>query len=128
MRCGLRGVDVLRVSGEGGATLRLLCDDFSLQILSGLRHVLRLAQIAPIIFIGAKSEDLFSLGSEPQIRGDDGERAFFAHHPKQTRRNNVDAGKSQSLPLLGRPNSFRLPIAAALPSAKPKAVVEQQVA
>ena len=58
------------------------------------------AEIAPIIFIGAKGEDFFSLGSETQIGGDDGESALFSHHRKKARRNNVDAGKSQRLQLL----------------------------
>ena len=62
--------------------------------------LLGLAEITPIIFIGAKGEDFFSVGSETQIRGDDGESALFTHHRKKTGRNDVNAGKSQRLQLL----------------------------
>ena len=78
----------------------LLQKNFLLQILSGLHHIVRLAEITPIIFIGAKGEDFFSAGGEMQIGGDDGENAFFSHHRKKTRRNNVDARKSQRPHLL----------------------------
>lgn len=61
--------------------------------------MVRPAEITPIIFIGAKGKDFFSLGSETQISGDDGESAFFAHPRKQTRRNNVDAAETQRLRL-----------------------------
>src|SRR6266487_3214173 len=70
-----------------------------LQILSGLRHILRPPEIAPIILIGPKGGDFFSSASNTQIGVDDGENAFFTHHGKQTRRNNVDAGERQRLHL-----------------------------
>src|SRR5438128_10502491 len=80
--------------------VRLFEKNFLLQILSGLHHVVRPAEITPIIFVGAKGEDFFSVSGETQIGGDDGENAFFNHYGKKTRRNNVDAGKSQRLHLL----------------------------
>src|ERR1700693_4011674 len=71
--------------------------NFFLQILGSLSHVVRPAKIAPIIFIGAKGENLFSLGRKAQIRVDDGESALFRHHRQKTRRNNVDARERQRL-------------------------------
>jgi hypothetical protein len=50
------------------------------EILSRLDDILRPSEVAPIIFIGAKAEDLFSLSSQAQIGLDDGEGAFFTHH------------------------------------------------
>src|SRR5712692_1620538 len=102
-----------------------LQNNFLLQILSGLHHVVRPAQIAPIILIGPKGEDVFSLGSEPQIGSDDGENAFFNHHRKKTRRNDMDAAKSQRLHLLGRSNKFSFLTMS--PAAKLKLLVEEQV-
>ena len=54
-----------------------------------------------IAYLAGKAEDLFSLTSQTQIGLDDGESAFFTHPGKNTRRNNVDSGKSQRLQLLG---------------------------
>ena len=78
----------------------LLQKNFLLQILSGFHQIFRPAEITPIILIGPKGQDVFSVGSEMQIGGDDGENALFSHHRKNTRRNDVDAGKSQCLRLL----------------------------
>src|SRR5258706_10511198 len=66
-----------------------------LQILLNQLHILWPSKIAPVVFVGAKSEDVLSIGSEAQIGRDDGERAVFRQHCKKPRRNNVDAGKSQ---------------------------------
>src|ERR1035441_3669806 len=93
-------------SGPRWQTLSLLGDYFFPQILGGLRHVLRTAEIAPIIFVRAEGEDFFSLASEAQVGGDDGERALLTHHRKQTRRNDVNARKCQRLKLLGGPNKW----------------------
>src|SRR5229473_221506 len=72
-----------------------------------------------------KGEDVFPARSEPQIGSDDGENAFFNHHRKKTRRNNMDAGKSQRLHLVGRSNKFSFLTAS--PAAKLKLLVEEQV-
>ncbi len=42
----------------------LLEKHFVLEILSRLHHILRPPEVAPIIFIGAKAKDFFSLSSE----------------------------------------------------------------
>ena len=42
----------------------VLQKSFLLQIPSGLIHIIRPAEITPIILIGAKSEDVFSFGCE----------------------------------------------------------------
>ena len=82
------------------ATGSLLRNDSLLQVMSRLLHILGLAEIAPIVFIGTEGEDFFSSGGETQIRGDDRECAVFSHHRKKARRNEVDARKCQGLYLL----------------------------
>src|ERR1700684_1670834 len=49
----------------------------ALHILSRLLQILRPTQIAPIIFVRTKAENLFSLSSEPKIRSDNREGAVF---------------------------------------------------
>ena len=101
MRYGLRNFGVTSEGTSCESHLRgdanLQRNDSLLEILRGLRHVLWPAEIAPVIFVGAEAEDFFSLGGEPQVRGDDGERAFLHHQREQTRRDYVDARKSQRL-------------------------------
>jgi len=50
------------------------------------------------------------MSRKTQIGVNDRKGPIFRHHRKKTRRNNVDAGKSQSLhkQLLRRPKKFRL--------------------
>ena len=76
---------------------RALSKNVLVQILSGLRYIFRLAEIAPIVFVGAKGDKCFSQGSKTQIRVDNGEGPMLRHRPKQTRRNHVNAGESQRL-------------------------------
>ncbi len=71
--------------------------DVLLQILLGLHHVFRLAEIAPIIFVGPKGKDSLALGGKAQVGRDDGESAYFSHHCKKTVGNYMDAGESQRL-------------------------------
>src|ERR1700693_658871 len=104
-----------------------LQENFLLHIPGGLPHLVRPAEITPIIVIGTKGEDFFFVGGEMQIGSDDREHAFFSHQRKKTRRNHVDAGKSQHLQLLWRSNGFTLMIAARSPPAKLKLLVEEQV-
>src|SRR5271157_4056944 len=99
----------------------------ALQVVRGLRHIFRLAEIAPIVFIGAKGDDCFSAGSNTQIGSDDGEGAFLRHHRQKTRRDYVDASESQRLDRRGRWNRFSLLIAPGTPAAKLKLLVEEQV-
>ena len=80
----------------GGA----LQKSFLPQVEGGFGEIGGAAEVAPIVVVGAKGEDFFSVSGETQIGGDDGENAFFNHYGKKTRRNNVDAGKSQRLHLL----------------------------
>src|SRR3984893_11277056 len=98
------------------------------QILRSFGHTFRRAAIAPIIFIGVEGQDFFTLGSETQIRGDDGESAVFSNHRKKTRRNNVDSGKGPGLQPLGRPNQLRWLIAAGSPATELAPLVEQKIA
>src|SRR6478672_10051382 len=56
-------------------------------ILLGLADVFRLAQVAPVIFVGAEGLNLFTLRSQPQIRRDDREDAVFCEQRKDARRN-----------------------------------------
>src|ERR1700675_1060259 len=95
--------------------------------MSRLLHILRLAEITPIIFIGTEGEDFFSLSGETQIRGDDGECAVFSHHREKTRRNNVDAGESQRLRMLGGLNHFRWLIADCAPATELAPLVEEKI-
>ena len=77
----------------------LLRKSLLLQILSGLQYIVGTAEITPIVLIGPKGEDSFLAGSEMQIAGDNRENTFFRHYGQQPRRNNLDAGKTQSLNL-----------------------------
>ena len=78
-------------------------------ILCGLQDALRPAEIAPIAFIRAKGDDLFSLGRETQIGVDDGKAPSSSIFAKMSGREDVDAGKGQRLHLRGRPHQFSLP-------------------
>src|SRR5579864_1706743 len=71
-----------------------------LYITRRLRHVFRLAEIAPVIFICTKGDNFFFLLCQPQIRRDDRENTIFGHRREQARRNHMHAAKGQR---------FRLP-------------------
>jgi hypothetical protein len=47
------------------------------QVEEGLGEVGRLAEIAPIIVVGAEGEDAFALGSKAEIGRDDAEAPFM---------------------------------------------------
>ena len=83
-----------------------LYEKLLLYILGNLLQIFWPAEITPIKFIGPESKYLFSLGSEMQIGVDDGERAFFHHHPKESGRDHMDSGKSQCLHPLWRSNEL----------------------
>jgi hypothetical protein len=55
------------------------------------------AEIAPIVFVGAEGEDVFALGAESEVGGDDGEDAFFGEHGKEAGGDDVNAGESEGL-------------------------------
>jgi len=53
------------------------------------------AEVAPVVFVGAKGEYFFALGGEAEIGVDDGEDAFFGEHREEAEGDDVDAGESQ---------------------------------
>ncbi len=71
------GLGTMRWKSRSRKGMSSLQQNFFLQILGSLSHVVRPAKITPIILIGAKGENLFSLRGEAQIGVDDGESAFF---------------------------------------------------
>ncbi len=75
----------------------VLQKSFLLEIFGGLGEVGGAAEVAPVIFIGAKGEDLFSLSGEAEIGGNDREDAFCGEHSEKAGRDDVDAGKSQGV-------------------------------
>ena len=98
------------------------------QVLCGLQDALRAAKIAPIIFIGAKGEDLFPLGRETQIGVNDRKGAFFVHLRKDTRRNDMDAGKGQGLQLGAGRTTSAFPSRPGAAAAEPAMLVKEQIA
>src|SRR5215467_2869883 len=113
--------------GPGVGRRRTSEEQFVLKILSGLPYAVHTAQVAPVILIGAESQNFFSLTSQPQIDGNNRKYAIFFDHGKKARRNNVDARESQRLHLRGRPHQFRILIAPGPATAKLKLLVKQQV-
>ena len=75
----------------------VLQKSFFPQIEGGLGEVGGLAEVAPIVFIGAESDDVLSLRREAQIGVDDGKNALFGEHGKKARGNDVDAGDGEGL-------------------------------
>ena len=73
-----------------------------LKVVGGLGEVGGLAEVAPVVFVGAEGEDFFSLSSEAEIRVDDGEDAFFGEHREEAGGNHVDTGEGERLQRLGR--------------------------
>src|SRR5271163_3391042 len=104
----------LRISVAAGDNT-LLDDEFLLEIESGLCHIFRLAQIPPIIFIGAETRDLFALVSQTKIGIDDREDTIFGDHRKKARRNNVNAGKGQRVHIARVSHVFGLAVARLTP-------------
>ena len=68
-----------------------------LQIVGGLGEVGGAAEVAPIVFVGAKGKDFFALGGEAEVGGDDGEDAFFGEHGEEAGGDDVDAGEGEDL-------------------------------
>src|SRR5947209_14498665 len=60
-------------------------------------HAFGFAQVAPVIAVGAVSDDLLSLSRKTQVCVNDGEHTFFAHPVKQLRRDDLNSGKRQRL-------------------------------
>jgi len=75
----------------------VLQKSFLLEIFGGLGEVGGAAEVAPVIFIGAKGEDLFSLSGEAEIGGNDREDAFFGDQRQEAGRNDVDAGEGEGV-------------------------------
>ncbi len=65
--------------------------------MGGLGEVGWAAEIAPIVFFGAEGEDVFALGGEAEVGGDDGEDAFFGEHREEAGRDDVNAGETEGL-------------------------------
>ncbi len=72
--------DVLFKASEAVSSLQ---KNSLLQIEGGLGEIGGAADIAPIILVGAESEDFFALGGEAEVGWDDGEDAFFSKHGKE---------------------------------------------
>src|SRR6266852_1391879 len=98
------------------------------EVLLGLAEVVEFAEVPPVIFVGAKGEDLFALTGQAQIGRDDGERPFLGYVGQQAWRNNVNAGKGQRLQIWSGAHEFRFLVAADSSSAQFSLVVEKHVA
>jgi hypothetical protein len=80
---------------QNGAIFRFLLGNSLLQVEGGLEEVGGAAEVAPVVFIGAKGEDFFALDSEAKIGVDDGEDACFSEHGEEAGGDDVDAGEGQ---------------------------------
>jgi len=58
-----------------------------------MADVVGAAEVAPVVFIGAKGGDSFALGGEAEVGGDDGEDAVFVDEGENARRDDVNAGE-----------------------------------
>ena len=67
------------------------------EVKGGLREVGGFAEVAPVEFVRAEGENLFVLGGEAEVRGDDGENALFGDHREEARGNDVDTGEGEGL-------------------------------
>ena len=65
--------------------------------MGGLGEVGWAAEVAPIIFIGAEGEDVFALGGEAEVGGDDGKDALFPEHGEEAGGDEVDAGEGEGV-------------------------------
>jgi len=79
------------------AVASVLQKNLLLQIEGGLGEVGGAAEVAPVVFVGAKGENFFSLGGEAEVGVDDGEDAFFGDHREEAGRDDVDAGEGEGL-------------------------------
>src|ERR1700681_4658936 len=82
------------------ADVGCLSDQIIFYILLGLADTFRLAQVAPIVFVGAESLNLFTLSGQAQICRNDRENAFFRKQREYPRRDHVNAGEGQLRHLL----------------------------
>ena len=67
-----------------------------LEVARGMGEVGGTAEVAPVVFVGAEGEDVFSFGSEAKVVVDDRRGAWFGEHREEAGGNDVDAGESQS--------------------------------
>src|SRR5579864_1956426 len=102
-------------------------ENAALEVCGRLGHVLGLAQIAPVIWVGAEGDDSLSLGGQAQVGGDDREHTLLGDHAEELRGNDMNPGECQRCGLLRRADHLGR-IGAGLPSAKLAAFVEQEVA
>ena len=110
----------------GGAST---CGIFSVcQITLGFSEILRPAEIAPVRLIGAKGEDYFTLGSETEIGGNNGEGAFFWKVGEDARRNDVNATEGERVDLLRGDGPLGFCIATDTAAAELAMLVEEKVA
>jgi hypothetical protein len=89
-----------------------------LQVCGSLRDALDPAQVPPVIFVGTKREDLFSLRGQTQVSADNREGPFFTYLTKQPRGNYVDAGKGQRPGWSWSAEALLFPIASRSPAGK----------
>ncbi len=86
---------------QNGAILQavdeMLQKSVFLQIEGGLGEVGGLAEVAPIVLVGAEGEDFLALGGEAEVGGDDGEDAFFGEQGEEAGGDDVDAGEGEGL-------------------------------
>ena len=82
---------------EASETLALRGEEVLFQVVGRLGEVGGLAEVAPVVFVGAEGEDFFVLGGEAEVGGDDGEDAFFGDHGKEAGGDDVDAGEGEGV-------------------------------
>src|SRR4029077_20561291 len=109
---------------QGGC---LLLHYLVFQILFRVPHLLRLAQVFPVITIGTIPDNLFPLRGQTQIGRENREDSTLRHHAQKSRRTHVDAAERESLHSRRRSYQFRRSIPSGLPPAKLKLFVEQQI-
>ena len=55
------------------------------------------AEIAPVVGVGAESEDVLALGGEAEVGINDGEDAFFGEEGEEAGGDEMDAGEGEGL-------------------------------
>src|SRR6266567_5480231 len=68
-----------------------------LRVEGGLGEVGGAAEVAPVVLVGAEGEDFLALGSEAEVRGDDGKDAFFGEQGEEAGGDEVDAREGEGL-------------------------------
>jgi len=98
------------------------------QILFGEGDVLRLAQIAPVIFVRAEGADPLPAAGQAQVGSNDREGAGLVEHVQQPGRDDMDAGKREGLKRSGVSQQFGRAFPSSTPATELEFGIEQQVA